>query len=93
MCGVNDDKIQHRLLWVTDMKLDFKKALELVMSMQAEEKNAPELPDLKRMDMSVAHHRCGKPGHKSAQCSFRTTLCHNCGKVGHLARVCRENRV
>ena len=43
VCGVNDDEIQRQLLAVTDTKLDFKKALELVMSNKAANKNAHEL--------------------------------------------------
>ena len=36
VCGVNDDEIR-QLLGVTDTKLDFKKALELVMSKKSHE--------------------------------------------------------
>ena len=43
VCGVNDDEIQRQLLGVTDTKLDFKKALELVVSMKAANKNTCEL--------------------------------------------------
>ena len=43
VCGVNDDKIQHRLLGVTDTNLDFKKGFELAMSMEAADKNAHEV--------------------------------------------------
>ena len=43
VCGVNNDEIQRQLLGVTDTKLDFKKALKLVVSMNAASKNALEL--------------------------------------------------
>ena len=33
VCRVNDDKTQHQLLGVTDTKVDFKKALELDVSL------------------------------------------------------------
>ena len=96
---MNDDKIQRRLLAVTETKLDFKKDLELAAGMEAAEKNARELQsrtragrspprnqsDLNKMDTpSSVCYRCGKPGYKSTQCRFKTTRCHNGGKVGHL---------
>ena len=34
VCGVNNDKIQRRLLGVTDTKLDFKKPIELTVRLQ-----------------------------------------------------------
>ena len=107
VCGVNDDHIQRRLLAVTETKLDFKKALELAAGMEASDKNARELQsrtragrspprnqsDLNKIDTpSSVCYRCGKPGHKSAQCRFKNTRCHNCGKEGHLARVCRGGK-
>ena len=108
VCGVNDDKIQRRLLAVTETKLDFKKALELAGGIETAEKNARELQsrtragrspprnltDLNKIDTpsSMVCYRCGKPGHKSAQCRFKTARCHNCGKEGHLARVCRGGK-
>ena len=43
MCGVNDERIQRRLLAEREVKLDFKRALELVQSMELAEKNSREL--------------------------------------------------
>ena len=79
VCRVNDNKIQRRLLGVTDTKLGFKKALELAVSMEVAE-NAPALKncvgagagisplqsqtDLNRVDIPVACYQCGRPGHK-----------------------------
>ena len=34
--------------------------------------------------------RCGKEGHKKADCKFKTATCSNCRKVGHLRAVCRN---
>ena len=35
-------------------------------------------------------YRCGKPGHRAAQCPMKSERCHNCGKIGHTRAVCRS---
>ena len=104
VCGVNDERIQRRLLAEREVKLDFKRALELVQSMELAEKNSRELqsrpgarlPPQSRKDVcrvtspevSALCYRCGKPNHKPASCRFKSARCHNCGKIGHLQKVC-----
>ena len=36
--------------------------------------------------------RCGKPGHKPANCRYKEATCHFCGKVGHLKSVCYSRK-
>ena len=103
VCGINDDRIQRRLL--SETALDFKKAFEIALSMETAEKNARELQSQRCAAGSLPRtrtgifkvtpepcYRCGKPDHKSALCPFKSVHCHNCGKVGHLQRVCRGDR-
>ena len=106
VCGVNDDRIQRRLLSETERRLDFKRALEIALGAETADKNARELqsqrsaaarhPPKGQTDVCavavVKCYRCGKPNHKPAQCRFKTARCHNCGKVGHLRAVCRADK-
>ena len=101
-CGINDDKIQNRLL--AESKLDFKKAMEIALSIKEASKRAKELKpatshsaEVHKVHASVTGktegivcHRCGGKGHKAPTCRFKTTKCHNSGKIGHLKRVCRS---
>ena len=36
--------------------------------------------------------RCGKSGHKPANCHYKEATCHFCGKVGHLKSVCYSRK-
>jgi hypothetical protein len=100
VCGINDIRIQRRLL--AEVDLTYKKAFDLAQAMEATEKNARELQTDKVYNVQKpkaaanappvpnwdCYHCGGK--HKSSSCRFKTTLCHNCGRQGHLARVCRS---
>ena len=94
ICGVDDRRIQRRLLAETD--LDFKRAYELAVAMESAEKDATDLqravsvhyvqPDKRSSTLCT---RCGG-NHSSATCRFKEATCFSCSKKGHLARVCRQ---
>ena len=104
VCGINDSRIQRRLLAEPD--LDYKKAYELTLALEAADKSAQDLqakpssihvaqgggnttPNKDRSSKPVVCHRCGGP-HKAPACTFQKSQCHKCGKVGHIAKVCRS---
>ena len=98
VCGINDSRIQRRLLAEPD--LNYKKACELVLALEAADKSAQELqaksssinfvkPNKDRSSKPIVCHRCGGP-HKAPECTFQKAKCHKCGKVGHIAKVCRS---
>ena len=100
MCGIMNKRIQDRLL--SESKLDFKKTMEIALSLEEADKRAKELNPssipregvhqvkVSGRNDSFVCHRCGLKGHKAPACRFKDTKCHNCGKVGHLKRVCRS---
>ena len=100
MCGIANKKIQDRLL--SESKLDFKKAMEISLSLEEAAKRAKELqPPVKPpadvhqvkhygKNDGIVCHRCGSKGHKAPACRFKNAKCHSCGKIGHLKRVCKE---
>ena len=101
VCGIEDPKIQRRLLAEPD--LTFDKAFELALASEsadknAKDKNAKDLQatkspqtSLNRMQTRQAKpcYRCGG-NHKATDCSHKSSDCHKCGKKGHLARVCKS---
>ena len=104
VCGINDSRIQRRLL--AEPELNYKKAYELALALEAAEKSAQDLQANPshihltqaegrktsrkvRSTKPVVCHRCGGP-HKAPDCSFQKAKCHKCGKIGHIAKVCRS---
>ena len=104
VCGINDSRIQRRLLAEPD--LNYKKAYELALALEAADKSAQDLQtkssginfnqsgDTKASGRSkainaVICHRCGGP-HKAPDCTFQKAKCHKCEKQGHIAKVCRS---
>jgi hypothetical protein len=104
VCGVNEDRIQRRLL--AEPVLDLKKALEIAHGMETAAKDARdlkgEMPNKRDYPMNKLHggqhsdeykdcYRCGGK-HNHLKCRFKTETCHKCGKMGHIAKVCRSSR-
>ena len=103
ICGVNNGRIQRRLL--AETKLTFATAIQLAQSMEAAERDAQNLQQKPRsvlaVETSVPSHgtggmlqpcyRCaGK--HMSRDCCFKDFVCNYCGKKGNIARACRSKK-
>lgn len=107
MCGINDDRIQRRLLSETDDRLTLARAIEVAITMETAAKDIAELQHTgvegpihkvqlqpvapKRRPPSAGCYRCGG-NHGPADCRFIDAVCHNCQRRGHLARKCRSPR-
>ena len=102
VCGINDDRIQLRLLG--EPRLTYQKAMELAQSMEAAGKNAQDLREPKSIAVNavapkdttpsavqVKCYRCGGM-HKAQVCRFKNATCYTCGKHGHLKKVCRSGK-
>ncbi|MCY3927857.1 MAG: retroviral-like aspartic protease family protein [Acidobacteria bacterium] len=92
VCGVEEPRIQRRLLAEPD--LTFDKAFELALAAESADKNAKDLqltasPTVNRVQHKKNCHRCGDK-HSPADCKFKTAECRKCGKKGHIARVCKS---
>ena len=93
VCGVEEPKIQRRLLAEHD--LTFDKAFELAIASESADKNAKDLQQpaststVNRMQHKKICHRCGDK-HSATDCKFKTAECRKCGKKGHIARACRS---
>ncbi len=105
VCGINDDRIQRRLLSEAD--LTFDKAMSIAVSLETANKNAQDLQTsgatAKCFSMTKGPretrtfkgesrecYRCNGTRHTAADCKYKQEKCHACGKVGHLARACRS---
>ena len=106
VCGVNDIRIQNRLL--QESKLTYDKAFELAQSVEVAAKNAADLlKGSSTHNTTVVQHlhskspssttfrrhvSCYRCGgnHLANVCSFQTAECRACGKIGHIAKVCRN---
>ncbi|KAK3092066.1 hypothetical protein FSP39_024867 [Pinctada imbricata] len=99
--GINDDKIQRRLL--AEKNLDFAKALEIATAMETAADNAKDiqasavssnaqinLVNNQAQASGVSGKECYRCGgnHFANKCRFRDAECHNCKKVGHLSKKC-----
>ncbi len=101
MCGIQDERLQRRLLAEPD--LTFKKAFDIAQAYESAESNAKalrtsqpaEVHATKMSDRSGASfqdtpcYRCGGR-HRAADCRFRDAICNHCSKKGHIARACRS---
>ena len=103
MCGINDQRIQRRLL--AEPNLTYTKAFELAQATEAADRNAKDLQEkvagvhaVRKLDKAeglcrgtstATCYRCGGK-HLAAVCRFKDSECHNCGKREHLAKVCRS---
>ena len=100
VCGLNSEAAQKRLL--TEPDLTFAKAVEITTSLEEAAKNACTLQSSGSRDVNKVSHgpreaiagccRCGKLGHRAAQCPMKSECCHSCGKIGHTHAVCRSGQ-
>ena len=102
VCGVNDDRIQRRLL--AEPTLDLKRALEIAHGMETGAKDVRDLKGEVPNKLNKLHdgrhrdehkakdcYRCGGK-HDPTKCRFKTETCYKCGKIGHIAKTCRSNK-
>ena len=87
--GIEDPKIQRRLLVEPD--LSFDNAFELALASESADQNAKDLQAIKsphislnRMQIKQAKpcYRCGV-NHKAIDYPHKSSECHKCGKKGH----------
>ena len=106
VCGVNDERIQRRLL--AESRLDFKKALELARAREIADKNTRDIQQgnsveklkeqpVNRLSKQQGKHaakecyRCGGKFHGAEKCRYKDEKCYRCHKKGHKAIKCRAN--
>ncbi len=105
VCGINDEKIQNRLL--SETTLTYQKALSLSQSSETAANNMKELQKKQPSEESSSGDqaagvnqvggkkpkptcfRCGKEGHLVPKCKHKKAVCHQCGKQGYIPAVCR----
>lgn len=86
VCGVNDERIQRRLLAEREMRLDFKRALELAYSVETADKNSKEL----QSRTSAEHQpRSQKNVFQVTPSSGSQTPCYRCGRRNHKPASCK----
>lgn len=107
VCGINDDRIQRRLLSETD--LTFEKAFKIAVAAEAASKNVQDLHKTPLACNSMKTegarkkegewkkagrecYRCHGKQHRAAECKFKEAKCHCCGKIGHIAKACRNKK-
>ena len=104
VCGINDVRIQRRLL--AEPGLNLAKALELALALETADKDtltlkgangASSQPVLtmqgkpRGRDSTSTCYRCnGK--HMASVCHFKEAQCHSCGKKGHISKACRGKK-
>ncbi|XP_068707224.1 uncharacterized protein [Montipora foliosa] len=105
VCGLNNPKIQNKLLNTED--LTFEKACSIAKTMEMADRNThefhPSRSDTIEVNKLTEHGReninknteqlsCPRCGgsHSGQSCKFKSARCYKCSKVGHLASVCRS---
>ena len=106
VCGINDKKIQRRLLAERDLTL--KKAEEIALGEELAAKHvvyiqcettpskvnqvdARDLKNNKDRRSDPERYRCGEK-HEASACRFKDAQCFKCGRKGHLAKSCRGGK-
>ena len=100
--GINDERIQRRLLSETDLKLN--RAVEIAVAITQSTEGAREL-DTKSINVvrkkiqndnnqrkSGQTKKCHKclGDHAAHSCPYKDFKCHSCGMKGHIIKACRN---
>ena len=99
VCGLKDSKCQQELLSIADLTVEVAQrkaqaADVIALEMKSIKESGKEDAIWQDEDINVLRvtcYRCGKEGHKAADCRHKNAKCHACHKTGHLANVCRLN--
>ena len=101
VCGVNDDRIQRRVL--AELEVTSGKALQLAQAIETADQDTKDLAT--SPDFQTIHFNAGKPPrrthpekkkyscircgghHLTTFCRFKDVECRACKKKGHLARM------
>ena len=84
MCGINDDRIQQRLL--SEKGLTYKKALELSQGLKTAAKNVRELQSAKQEPTQV--HKVTPGWRGGVQMAGVARGCFRCGNTAHSPSHC-----
>ena len=104
VCGIQDSRIQRRLLGEPD--LTFARAFTLAQSLESADRDtkalqvAPSRVNAVKATQNLRNfqnakkpdrpcYRCGGQ-HFDRDCRFKDAECRKCGKKGHIARACRS---
>ena len=100
VCGVNDERIQKRLL--LEVKLTLDGALKIAQAQKAAGKCSREISAKSQVTVhmvkksvpgsTVQCFRCGRADHVADKCPFLTAQCFRCQKTGHIREVCKQQR-
>ena len=103
VCGVNEDRIQRRLLAEPNrFKMSNGNCTRLETAAKDVRDLKGEMSNKRDCQMNKLHggkdsdeykecYRCGGK-HDHTKCRFKKKTCHKCGKIGHIAKVCRSSR-
>ena len=104
VCGINNKKIQRRLL--AERELTLKKAEEIALGEELTAKHVVDIPSdttpssVNQVDARDKNgdcrpdsecYRCGEK-HEASACRFKDAQCFKCGRRGHLAKVSRGEK-
>ena len=105
VCGINDEKIQRRLL--AEQELTFKKAVDISLEFESALKHVVDIKteatlsnvhrvnhrekNVKSPRVNQECYRCGGK-HDASSCKFRDAQCYKYERKGHLAKKCRGER-
>ena len=93
VCGINNEKIQNRLL--SETELTYQKALSLAQSSEAAAQNVKELqqrhPFTSEAESKPSDFQSGicKVGEGSNRNFEKKSVCYRCGREGHMASKCK----
>ena len=91
VCGINDNRIQRRLL--QESELAYMQAFDIAQAMETASKDIQDLlrPVTNQTIQSLQYQKPKSPCYRCGGCHpshTRFVECHSCGKKGHIAKVC-----